>query len=39
LETTDTVERIFSLTPPSIAVIGEMVCGPAEATGLEWQKG
>ena len=38
LATTDTVERIFNLPLPSIADIGEIVRGPAEAAGLEWQK-
>ncbi len=38
LATTDTVERIFNLPLPSIADIGEIVRGPAEAAGLDWQK-
>jgi len=37
-EAADTVERIFNLPPPSIADIGEIVRGPAEAAGLGWQK-
>ena len=32
------VERLFNLAPPSVADIGEIVRGPAEAAGLEWQK-
>ena len=35
--TADNIERIFNLPAPSIADIGDIVRGPAEAAGLEWQ--